>query len=72
MATMFSTVQGGERNTHPEEGALDASARSTSLVCNAGILRDKTANTSEEDWDKVVQGAPEGDLLLRPAGLSDT
>lgn len=48
-----STVQGGENicNTAIENfGKVDV------LVCNAGILRDKTfANTSEADWDAVIK-----------------
>jgi NAD(P)-dependent dehydrogenase (short-subunit alcohol dehydrogenase family) len=48
-----STLQGGENIL---KTALDAFGRADILVCNAGILRDKTfANTSEEDWDKVVK-----------------
>jgi NAD(P)-dependent dehydrogenase (short-subunit alcohol dehydrogenase family) len=48
-----STVQGGENIL---KTALDNFGAANILVCNAGILRDKTfANTSEEDWDKVVQ-----------------
>ena len=48
-----STVQGGENIL---QTALDAFGKVDILVCNAGILRDKTfANTSEEDWDKVIK-----------------
>jgi len=48
-----STVQGGENIL---KSALDAFGKVDILVCNAGILRDKTfANTSEEDWDKVIK-----------------
>jgi len=48
-----STVQGGENIL---KAALDTFGKVDILVCNAGILRDKTfANTSEEDWDKVVK-----------------
>jgi NAD(P)-dependent dehydrogenase (short-subunit alcohol dehydrogenase family) len=48
-----STMQGGENIL---KTALDAFGRVDILVCNAGILRDKSfANTSEEDWDKVVK-----------------
>jgi NAD(P)-dependent dehydrogenase (short-subunit alcohol dehydrogenase family) len=48
-----STVQGGENIL---KTALDAFGQVDILVCNAGILRDKSfANTSEEDWDKVVK-----------------
>ena len=48
-----STVQGGENIL---KTALDAFGKCDILVCNAGILRDKTfANTSEEDWDKVIK-----------------
>ena len=48
-----STVQGGENIL---KTALDHYGRVDILVCNAGILRDKTfANTSEEDWDKVIK-----------------
>jgi NAD(P)-dependent dehydrogenase (short-subunit alcohol dehydrogenase family) len=48
-----STMAGGENIL---KTALDAFGRVDILVCNAGILRDKTfANTSEEDWDKVVK-----------------
>lgn len=48
-----STLQGGENIL---KSALDAFGRVDILVCNAGILRDKSfANTSEEDWDKVVK-----------------
>jgi NAD(P)-dependent dehydrogenase (short-subunit alcohol dehydrogenase family) len=48
-----STLAGGENIL---KTALDAFGRADILVCNAGILRDKTfANTSEEDWDKVIK-----------------
>lgn len=48
-----STLQGGENIL---KTALDAFGQVDILVCNAGILRDKSfANTSEEDWDKVVK-----------------
>lgn len=48
-----SSVQGGENIL---QTALDAFGKCDILVCNAGILRDKTfANTSEEDWDKVIK-----------------
>ncbi|HEY3949955.1 SDR family NAD(P)-dependent oxidoreductase [Phenylobacterium sp.] len=48
-----STVAGGENIL---KSALDSFGRVDILVCNAGILRDKTfANTSEEDWDKVIK-----------------
>lgn len=48
-----STVAGGENIL---KTALDAFGRADILVCNAGILRDKSfANTSEEDWDKVIK-----------------
>ena len=48
-----STVQGGENIL---QTALDAFGKVDILVCNAGILRDKTfTNTSEEDWDKVIK-----------------
>ena len=48
-----STVQGGENIL---KAALDAFGRVDILVCNAGILRDKSfANTSETDWDAVVK-----------------
>jgi NAD(P)-dependent dehydrogenase (short-subunit alcohol dehydrogenase family) len=48
-----STVEGGERIC---QAALDAFGRVDILVCNAGILRDKTfANTSEADWDAVIK-----------------
>ena len=47
------TIQGGENILAT---ALDNFGRVDVLVCNAGILRDKTfANTSEEDWDKVIR-----------------
>ena len=48
-----STLAGGENIL---KTALDAFGRADILVCNAGILRDKTfANTSEEDWDAVIR-----------------
>ena len=48
-----STVQGGENIL---KTALDNFGQVDILVCNAGILRDKTfANTSEQDWDLVVK-----------------
>lgn len=48
-----STMAGGESIL---KTALDAFGRADVLVCNAGILRDKTfANTSEADWDAVIK-----------------
>ena len=48
-----STVQGGENIL---KSALDAFGKVDVLVCNAGILRDKTfANASEADWDAVIK-----------------
>ncbi len=48
-----STMDGGERIA---KTALDNYGQIDILVCNAGILRDKTfANTSEQDWDLVVK-----------------
>ena len=48
-----STIQGGESIL---KTALDAFGRCDILVCNAGILRDKSfANTSEQDWDLVIK-----------------
>ena len=48
-----STVEGGENIL---KTALDNFGQVDILVCNAGILRDKTfANTSEQDWDLVVK-----------------
>ena len=48
-----STMAGGESIL---KTALDAFGRADILVCNAGILRDKTfANTSEADWDAVIK-----------------
>jgi NAD(P)-dependent dehydrogenase (short-subunit alcohol dehydrogenase family) len=48
-----STVQGGENICNT---ALENFGRVDILVCNAGILRDKTfANTSEQDWDLVLK-----------------
>jgi NAD(P)-dependent dehydrogenase (short-subunit alcohol dehydrogenase family) len=48
-----STVQGGENILAT---ALDNFGKVDILVCNAGILRDKTfANTSEDEWDAVIK-----------------
>ena len=48
-----STMEGGENIA---KTALDNFGQIDILVCNAGILRDKTfANTSEADWDLVVK-----------------
>jgi NAD(P)-dependent dehydrogenase (short-subunit alcohol dehydrogenase family) len=48
-----STVAGGENVL---KTALDAFGKVDILVCNAGILRDRTfANTSEADWDAVIK-----------------
>ena len=48
-----STMVGGENIL---KTALDNYGQIDILVCNAGILRDKTfANTSEADWDLVVK-----------------
>lgn len=48
-----STMQGGENIL---KTALDNYGQIDILVCNAGILRDKSfANTSEQDWDLVVK-----------------
>jgi len=48
-----STLAGGENIL---KTALDAFGKVDILVCNAGILRDKTfSNTSEQDWDLVVK-----------------
>jgi NAD(P)-dependent dehydrogenase (short-subunit alcohol dehydrogenase family) len=48
-----STMQGGENIL---KTALDNFGQIDILVCNAGILRDKSfANTSEADWDLVVK-----------------
>jgi NAD(P)-dependent dehydrogenase (short-subunit alcohol dehydrogenase family) len=48
-----STMEGGENIL---KSALDNFGQVDILVCNAGILRDKTfANTSEQDWDLVVK-----------------
>ncbi|WP_293678432.1 SDR family NAD(P)-dependent oxidoreductase [uncultured Phenylobacterium sp.] len=48
-----STLAGGENIL---KTALDAFGKVDILVCNAGILRDKTfANTSEHDWDLVLK-----------------
>jgi NAD(P)-dependent dehydrogenase (short-subunit alcohol dehydrogenase family) len=46
-------VQGGENIL---AAALDNFGKVDVLVCNAGILRDRTfANTSEADWDAVIK-----------------
>ncbi|HEY8615660.1 SDR family NAD(P)-dependent oxidoreductase [Phenylobacterium sp.] len=48
-----STVEGGENIL---AAALDAFGRVDILVCNTGILRDRSfANTSEDDWDAVIK-----------------
>jgi len=48
-----STMAGGENIL---KTAIDAFGQVDILVCNAGILRDKTfGNTSEADWDLVVK-----------------
>jgi NAD(P)-dependent dehydrogenase (short-subunit alcohol dehydrogenase family) len=48
-----STLQGGENIC---SAALENFGKVDVLVCNAGILRDKTfANTSEADWDAVIK-----------------
>ena len=48
-----STMAGGENIA---KTALDNYGQIDILVCNAGILRDKSfANTSEQDWDLVVK-----------------
>jgi NAD(P)-dependent dehydrogenase (short-subunit alcohol dehydrogenase family) len=48
-----STMEGGENIL---KAALDNFGQVDILVCNAGILRDKSfANTSEQDWDLVVK-----------------
>ena len=48
-----STVQGGEAIL---KTAIDHFGKVDVLVCNAGILRDKSfANTSEADWDAVIK-----------------
>ncbi len=48
-----STMAGGENIA---KTALDHYGQIDILVCNAGILRDKSfANTSEADWDLVVK-----------------
>ncbi|MCA6228018.1 MAG: SDR family NAD(P)-dependent oxidoreductase [Phenylobacterium sp.] len=48
-----STMEGGANIL---KTALDAFGQVDVLVCNAGILRDKSfANTSEADWDLVVK-----------------
>ena len=48
-----STMEGGENIA---KTALDTFGQIDILVCNAGILRDKSfANTSEADWDLVVK-----------------
>ncbi|MEO8113772.1 MAG: SDR family NAD(P)-dependent oxidoreductase [Phenylobacterium sp.] len=48
-----SSVAGGENIL---KTAIDAFGQVDILVCNAGILRDRTfANTTEADWDAVVK-----------------
>jgi NAD(P)-dependent dehydrogenase (short-subunit alcohol dehydrogenase family) len=48
-----SSIAGGESIL---KTALDNFGRADILVCNAGILRDKSfANTSEADWDAVIR-----------------
>src|SRR4051812_29895590 len=48
-----SSMAGGENIL---KTALDNFGRCDILVCNAGILRDKSfANTSEQDWDLVIK-----------------
>lgn len=48
-----STMAGGENIL---KTALDNFGQVDILVCNAGILRDKSfANTSEQDWDLVIK-----------------
>ncbi|SEK05713.1 NAD(P)-dependent dehydrogenase, short-chain alcohol dehydrogenase family [Sphingobium sp. AP50] len=48
-----STVQGGENIL---KTALDAFGQVDILICNAGILRDKSfAKMTEQDWDLVVK-----------------
>ncbi len=48
-----STMAGGENIL---KTALDAFGQVDILVCNAGILRDKSfGNISEEDWDLVIK-----------------
>ncbi|MHC1949919.1 SDR family NAD(P)-dependent oxidoreductase [Bradyrhizobium sp. UFLA06-06] len=48
-----STLAGGENILR---AAIDAFGKVDILICNAGILRDRTfAKTSEEDWDLVVK-----------------
>jgi NAD(P)-dependent dehydrogenase (short-subunit alcohol dehydrogenase family) len=48
-----STVLGGEAIC---QAAIDTFGKVDILVCNAGILRDKSfANTSEADWDAVIK-----------------
>ncbi|MCK1450507.1 SDR family NAD(P)-dependent oxidoreductase [Bradyrhizobium sp. 35] len=48
-----STLAGGENILR---AALDAFGQVDILICNAGILRDRTfANTAEEDWDAVMK-----------------
>ena len=48
-----STMQGGENIL---AAALGSFGKVDILVCNAGILRDRTfANTSEADWDAVIR-----------------
>lgn len=48
-----SSIEGGENIL---KTALDNFGQVDILVCNAGILRDKSfANTTEQDWDLVVK-----------------
>ena len=48
-----STIEGGENIL---KTALDNFGQVDILVCNAGILRDRSfANTSEADWDAVIK-----------------
>jgi len=48
-----SSIAGGQNIL---KTALDTFGRADILVCNAGILRDKSfANTSEADWDSVIK-----------------
>ncbi|MEJ0027226.1 MAG: SDR family NAD(P)-dependent oxidoreductase [Rhizomicrobium sp.] len=48
-----STIAGGENIL---KSALEAFGQVDILVCNAGILRDRTfSNMTEEDWDLVVK-----------------
>src|SRR5438132_6348848 len=52
-ADNVSTVAGGESIL---KTALDTFGQVDILICNAGILRDRTfEKTSEEDWDLVVK-----------------